>query len=395
MIWKSMVLMTIFDVAIISVAIASLTILFLHRNRLGRSGALMGSSIVVLGLVGIGLFYLVDLFTMFVLPLLTTRQSAMTAMENLHLDYSWIVILLGILSVFAGLAIVNRKLVMLIDSLERTEIHLNRELTARREAERALRLKAAELEQLNRGLQEANRAKSDFTAAMSHELRTPLHVIIGYTDLLAEGMMGELNNEQKESLETIRRHSHILVKLVRDVLTLARIGAKKMTLNITTARLDEAVEHLRPFVEQLNRDRRLEVLWEVQRDLPPLATDHMKLEEILQNLIANAYRFTPDGRIEIRVQARDTDRIEFAVADTGMGIEESELGRIFEEFHQSRDSHTGTQGGVGLGLSIVKKYLDLLQGEIRVESQLGAGTTFIFTLPYSIDLEPDQASEVV
>jgi GAF domain-containing protein/anti-sigma regulatory factor (Ser/Thr protein kinase) len=254
--------------------------------------------------------------------------------------------------------------------------------------------RASELERLNLHLQEANRAKSDFTTAMSHELRTPLHVIIGYTDLIAEGIMGELNNEQKESLETIRHHSYMLVKLVRDVLTLARIGAKKMTLDVSTTPLEELIDHLRAYVDQLNRERRLEILWKVEQDLPPLATDHLKLEEILQNLIGNAYKFTEKGQIEVRVQALGKRRIEFAVADTGIGLEEGELERIFEEFHQSRDSHTGTQSGVGLGLSIVKKYLDLLQGEIRVESQLGAGTTFIFTLPYSIDLEPDQAPYV-
>jgi signal transduction histidine kinase len=110
----------------------------------------------------------------------------------------------------------------------------------------------------------------------------------------------------------------------------------------------------------------------------------VKLEEILQNLIGNAHKFTPRGNIEIRVRnLKEKKRVEFAVADTGIGIEEKDLGRIFEEFHQLREAHTGNFDGFGLGLNIVKKYLELMQGDIRVESQPGIGTTFTFTLPYS------------
>ena len=118
-----------------------------------------------------------------------------------------------------------------------------------------------------------------------------------------------------------------------------------------------------------------------------MTTNALKLEEILQNLIGNAYKFTPKGAIEIRVRdLNGKDGIEFAVADTGIGIKQDDLEKIFEEFHQLDEAHTGPYSGVGLGLSIVKKYLELMQGDIRVESQPGAGSTFTFTLPYESEL---------
>lgn len=116
-----------------------------------------------------------------------------------------------------------------------------------------------------------------------------------------------------------------------------------------------------------------------------MTTDALKLEEILQNLIGNAFKFTSSGRIEIRVRdLREKHQIKFAVVDTGIGIQEKDLEHIFDEFHQLKEAHTGTYAGAGLGLSIVKKYLELMQGEIRVESEAGRGSTFTFTLPYSL-----------
>jgi signal transduction histidine kinase len=119
--------------------------------------------------------------------------------------------------------------------------------------------------------------------------------------------------------------------------------------------------------------------------VPPVTTDPIKLEEILQNLIANACKFTPKGRIDVRVRnLLDRDRVQFSVADTGIGIESEDVRRIFQEFEQIKEAHTGQFDGVGLGLSIVKKYLDLLDGEIRVESEPGRGSIFTFSIPRSL-----------
>jgi signal transduction histidine kinase/putative methionine-R-sulfoxide reductase with GAF domain len=243
--------------------------------------------------------------------------------------------------------------------------------------------KSLELEKANRELQAANRAKADFLAAMSHELRTPLNVIIGNAELCRDGLFGEMTEKQKSASEKILRYSRILLKLINDVLALTKVEAKKMSVDLSTFEVDEVVAHVQNYVEQLNHQSRVKISWQVPSSLRSLTTDALKLEEILQNLIGNAYKFTPRGEIEIRVRdLNGKERIEFAVADTGIGIKRDDLEKIFDEFHQLDEAHTGTYTGVGLGLSIVKKYLELMGGDIRVESRPGEGTTFTFTLPY-------------
>ena len=247
------------------------------------------------------------------------------------------------------------------------------------------RMKSLELANANRQLQEANRAKADFLASMSHELRTPLNVIIGNADLCRDGLFGELTDKQRDSLDKILRYSRVLLKLISDVLTLTKIDATKMSLDPSTFEVSEVIVHVQNYADQLDHNSRVRFVWDVPPNLRSLTTDALKLEEILQNLIGNAFKFTPKGSIEVRVRdLNGRDRIEFSVADTGIGIEAVDLDKIFEEFHQLEDAHTGTYSGVGLGLSIVKKYLELMQGEIRVESRPGVGTTFTFTLPYAV-----------
>ncbi|MEE9144614.1 MAG: GAF domain-containing protein, partial [Candidatus Binatia bacterium] len=248
-----------------------------------------------------------------------------------------------------------------------------------------VRDKAVELEKLNLDMQLANQAKSDFMTAMSHELRTPLNVIIGNVDLIMDGIFGEITERQVVSLKKILRYSQFLLKLVTSVMTLTRMGAKKARLEVSTFDLGEVLGHMRAYAEQLNQDRGLEVRWNVEPDLPSMTTDALKLEEILQNLIGNAFKFTSRGSIEVRVRNLQTkERVEFGIADTGIGIEEGDLKQIFDEFYQLKEAHTGEYNGVGLGLSIVKNYLEIMNGEIQVESQQGKGSVFNFTLPYSI-----------
>ena len=247
--------------------------------------------------------------------------------------------------------------------------------------------KTAELGQMNEELQEANRAKSEFISAMSHELRTPLNVIMGNAELTGNGFFGDITPDQKKSMTHIQHHSQFLLKLVNDVLALSRLDAKKMSMELATVDIDELVAHAQSQIEQLNRQNRLQVSWDIERDLPTIVTDVTKLKEILQNLIGNAFKFTPRGRIELRVRnIRELDRIEFTVADTGIGIEAHDMDRIFSAFEQIREAHTGDFNGVGLGLNIVKKYLELMNGDIRVESHPGEGSTFTFSVPYFIPL---------
>ncbi|MBI2211362.1 MAG: GAF domain-containing protein [Deltaproteobacteria bacterium] len=245
--------------------------------------------------------------------------------------------------------------------------------------------KSSELEKANVELIEANRAKADFLAAMSHELRTPLNVIIGNADLIKDGTFGNIAPKQKSALDKILHYSETLLKLINDVLTLTKVEASKVGLNISTFHVDEVITHAQSYVEQLNRNGRLKIVWDIEKNLPPLTTDALKLEEILQNLIGNAFKFTLQGKIEVRVRdLNPKGRVEFSVADTGMGIPAEEIDRIFEQFHQLKEAHTGSYSGVGLGLNIVKRYLEMMRGDIKVESEPGQGSTFIFELPYSI-----------
>jgi len=247
------------------------------------------------------------------------------------------------------------------------------------------RERATDLEALNAELQEANRAKTDFVNAISHELRTPLTASMRYVGLLLDGYGGDVTKTQAETLENVNHQSALLLKLISDLLTLGQLEAGKLSLEISEAPLDEIFRHVRAYAEQLDHQKVPDLCWEIEEGLPSLTTDHVKLEEILQNLIGNAYKFTAKGQIIVRVRnLKGEERLEFVVEDTGIGIDLSEVDQVFDPFHQSSEAHKGHLGGVGLGLSIVKKYLGLMHGQIRVESSPGQGSKFIFTLPYSI-----------
>jgi signal transduction histidine kinase len=247
--------------------------------------------------------------------------------------------------------------------------------------------KTTELRNINDDLKEANNAKTEFIAAMSHELRTPLNVIMGNAELAGDGFFGEVTPEQKKSMTQIRHHSQFLLKLVNDVLALSRLDAKKMMLETAPVNVEEVIEHARGYTDQANRLNRVQIDWHVEPDLPEILTDGTKLQEILQNLLGNALKFTPRGRIEVRVRnLPELDKVEFTVADTGIGIEPKDMTRIFGAFEQIREAHTGDFNGVGLGLNIVKKYLELMNGEIEVESHPGEGSTFTFSVPHCTPL---------
>jgi signal transduction histidine kinase len=247
------------------------------------------------------------------------------------------------------------------------------------------RVKSDELKRMGKEFERARRAKAKFISAVSHELRTPLQVIIGYADLLKDGIVGDSKEEQGRVLSTILQNAEILDRLIGNVLALTKAEVNKTVLDVSTVAIEEIVEHIQSFARRIDPGVRLKFSCVTESDLPPITTDVAKLNAILQNLLGNACKFTLEGGIEVRVaNLSNLNRLEFSVADTGIGIEENEREKIFEEFYQGREAQATNRTGVGLGLSIVKKYLSLMQGEIRVDSRLGKGTTFTFTLPYSI-----------
>jgi signal transduction histidine kinase len=256
-----------------------------------------------------------------------------------------------------------------------------------------IKKQSMELEKMNGELRAATQAKSEFIAAMSHELRTPLNIMIGNADVTHDGIFGEINDEQKSAMRKIAHNGHVLLKMINDLLKLSRLEAKRLALEPAEVEVGEVLQHARDQVAQLNRDHHLEIGWHVEADLPKLFTDPVKLVEIVQNLIGNAFKFTTGGRIDIAVRNQpEHQRVEFSVADTGIGIDAGNLNRVFEKFEQINSPGKSKNDGVGLGLSIVKKYLEIMQGGIRIESVCGQGSKFIFWLPYAVSIPSEDAS---
>lgn len=242
----------------------------------------------------------------------------------------------------------------------------------------------AELKRLNDDLERANQESSQFLARLAHELKTPLTVITGILEVMNMGTTGELSDKQKSALGKIQEQSRALLRMLNDLLNLSRIKAGAIPLDITPMIVGELVRSLQPLVDELQRKSGLGVVWNIEPNIPIMITDGAKLEAILQNLIVNAFKYTPEGEVCIRIKNQPASKsVMFVVEDTGKGLAPEQLSRIFEGYHQVRS--TDTSQGVGLGLTIVKRYLELLKGHIEVQSELGKGSSFQVTLPYSLE----------
>lgn len=241
-------------------------------------------------------------------------------------------------------------------------------------------------------LERADHIKSDFVATMSHELRTPLNVIIGYQDLLLEEEFGPINDEQRETLRRVAIRSRELLDLVSATLDLSRLEAGRVTVDCTRIDLAALIEELRIQVTEAWGSRDLHFGWNVPPDLGSLRSDPTKIKVILKSLIGNAVKFTDHGTITVSV-ARTPDGVEFSVSDTGIGIDASAQNVIFEAFTQADSSVSSRFGGAGLGLYIVRRLLDLLGGNVRVESELGRGATFRVLVP-DLREAPDESPAV-
>ena len=240
-----------------------------------------------------------------------------------------------------------------------------------------------EIEQKNEQLAAANKHKTEFLARVSHDLRTPLNAIIGFTRIVMRRMEGQLPALQKENLQKVLISGEHLLGLINTLLDLAKIEAGHMDVVAEPFRLDEVVNMTASTVEPLLREGRVRLVRDIAPGLPSLNTDREKLKQILFNLLSNAAKFTEAGEIRINaVQANGNLRL--AVSDTGIGMKPEALEHIFEEFQQAEKTTSSQYGGTGLGLAIVKKFVNLMGGDIVVESQVGHGSKFTVTIPIEL-----------
>jgi signal transduction histidine kinase len=261
--------------------------------------------------------------------------------------------------------------------------HLGRLST--RDLRRALQDATYDLVRANQELQEANRLKNRFLARVSHELRTPLNAIIGYTDMNLAGYYGALNEAQTDALERVQRNGRQLLLLINDVLDLSRIDAQGLEFEGRAFSPQDLVLSVVSTIEPSIQEKGLELTYDISPELPStLVGDQVRLNQILTNLLDNAIKFTDQGSIHVSAHEGDEKTWRVIVRDTGRGISERDLPRIFEEFHQGSPVYGRQSEGVGLGLAIAHRLVTAMGGEIRVQSRLGAGSTFTVTLPTAL-----------
>jgi two-component system, NtrC family, sensor kinase len=236
-----------------------------------------------------------------------------------------------------------------------------------------------EIEGKSRQLEVASRHKSAFLANMSHELRTPLNAIIGFTRIVMRRSQDRLEPKQYQNLEGILASAQNLLSIINAILDLAKVEAGRTEVVPTQVRLAALLEQCMRTVEPLIREGVTQIK-AFGGDLPPMIVDEEKLRQIVINLLSNAAKFTSRGSIEVRARAEDGS-VELAVADTGIGIAADKLDLVFEEFEQAHAGTAREHGGTGLGLAIARRLARLLEGDLRVESAPGAGSTFTLTLP--------------
>lgn len=275
--------------------------------------------------------------------------------------------------------------------LRKYQEHL-KELVEERTAELAEATREAQ--QARDAADEANEAKGSFLANMSHELRTPMNAVIGMTHL---AMQTEVTPKQQDYLSKIQSSAHSLLGIINDILDFSKIEAGKLDMEAVDFSLDDVLENMTTLITVKAQEKKdLEVLFDIDPDAPRrLVGDPLRLGQVLINLANNAVKFTESGEIVVsaRLLNQDEDRVtlEFRVRDTGVGLTREQIGKLFQAFTQADTSTTRKFGGTGLGLTISKRLVNMMQGEIRVESEPGEGSAFIFTTVFGLGREKDQS----
>ncbi len=277
----------------------------------------------------------------------------------------------------------------MVSEVAKSKMELEKELTRRAKLLEERDELVALLQRANKQLKELDTLKSAFIANMSHELRTPMNAIIGYTDLLIDEVDGPLNEDQKTSLRKVAANARHLLQLINDVLDISKIESGKIELRPKEIDLRHLIEGIMATFEPLLTKKKLNFQLNIEEGAEKLYADEDKTKQILINLISNAVKFTHEGGITVsaRVSERGLDKdgnpqfIEIAVKDTGIGIKEEDLNKIFDKFAQADVSTTRQYEGTGLGLSIVRGLVALHKGMVWAESEVGKGSTFYVLLP--------------
>ncbi|HXG67686.1 MAG TPA: response regulator [Blastocatellia bacterium] len=275
-----------------------------------------------------------------------------------------------------------------VEALEQENAALS---AARAQLEEAVLRSEAQTRQLEERLQEHARqnleglARAPLPANLAHELRTPMNAIIGFMSLLLEDSAFQLTDRHRRALERILHNACDLLEFINNILDLSKIEAGRMEVYSEPADLRELIERAVTVAEPLKDSRSIAIATVVEDGLPPLRTDRTKLQQVLINLISNAVKFTQEGEVRIEARRDGEGRVHIAVKDTGIGIAEDDIPKIFEEFRQLGLPVNGSRPGTGLGLAIARRLVELLEGEIAVSSRLGEGSTFTVTLPIELE----------
>jgi signal transduction histidine kinase len=241
-----------------------------------------------------------------------------------------------------------------------------------------------EIQDKSRQLAEASLHKSQVLANMSHELRTPLNAVLGYTELVLDNVYGETPPKIREVLDRIQRNGKHLLGLINDVLDLSKIEAGQLHLALADYSMKQVVASVHSAAESLAKEKEIALKIEVAADLPAAHGDERKLTQVLLNLVGNAIKFTDQGEVAIKASAANGS-ITVSVRDSGPGITEADQAKIFQEFQQADSTIRREKGGTELGLTISKRIVELHRGRIWVESYIGRGSTFSFTLPVRVE----------
>jgi PAS domain S-box-containing protein len=259
---------------------------------------------------------------------------------------------------------------------------ISKDITQQKTLEEQLRKKNEELEEQYRRVQEANRLKSEFLANMSHELRTPLNAIIGFAELMHDAKVGPVSADHKEYLGDILTSSRHLLQLINDVLDLAKVESGKMDFRPEAVDLEKVVVEVKDILRTLASSKRITVEAEVDPALTGIALDPSKLKQVLYNYLSNAIKFTSDeGRVVVRMKPEGESDLLLEVEDTGIGIRDEDMGRLFVEFQQLDASMAKKYQGTGLGLALTKRIVEAQGGRIGVRSAPGRGSTFFAVFP--------------